>query len=434
MANERESTKGKSNGALARPRGTQDILPGEQKYWEHVIDTAVSVFRGWNFQRIDTPIFEEVGLFERGIGEETDVVSKELFLLKPRGGSVYALRPEGTAPVARAYIENGMRSRPQPVKMFYVGPFFRYDRPQKGRWRQLHQFGVEVIGSPSPVIDAQLLFLSHLVLQTIGVEDYVLQVNSIGEPKERSEYIKLLKEHYRRHNTKMCRDCKERIVKNPLRVLDCKEEKCQQLKNTAPRLMDHLSDASRAHFDTVVKMLDGVGVVYEVNPLLVRGLDYYSHTVWEFVSKREGNLSLSAGGRYDGLVKLLGGRATPAVGFSSGIERIVDQLKEEGVELMVTDAPQVFVAHLGLKAKKEALKIMAKLQQAQIPFSEALSRDGMQAQLRQADRQGVKWAIILGQKEVLDATVIFRNMESGMQEVVPQDKLVEELHRRLGFS
>jgi len=198
--------------------------------------------------------------------------------------------------------------------------------------------------------------------------------------------------------------------------------------------MDHLSDASRAHFDTVVKMLDGVGVVYEVNPLLVRGLDYYSHTVWEFVSKREGNLSLSAGGRYDGLVKLLGGRATPAVGFSSGIERIVDQLKEEGVELMVTDAPQVFVAHLGLKAKKEALKIMAKLQQAQIPFSEALSRDGMQAQLRQADRQGVKWAIILGQKEVLDATVIFRNMESGMQEVVPQDKVVEELHRRLGFS
>lgn len=431
-------TKGITQFPVNKPRGTQDILPDQQMYWEYVVETAKSFFYGWNFQRIDTPLFEETALFTRGVGEETDMVSKEMFELKSRGSAAYALRPEGTAPVARAFIEHGMRSWPQPVKLFYVGPFFRYERPQKGRWRQLHQFGVEVFGSTSAVTDAELMFLTYLLLKRLGLEQVELQVNSLGQSEEREAYIKLLKEHYRRNRQKLCKDCKERLVKNPLRLLDCKEEKCQQLASTAPRLLDHLTEESHKHFEEVLRLLDELGVSYVVKPSLVRGLDYYTHTVWEFVTKTvaEGapSLTLSAGGRYNGLVKLLGGKDTPGVGFASGVERIIDQLKIEGVELTVADRPQVFIAQLGQRAKREALLLSQILQEARVPFASSLDRDGMQAQLRSADRVGAKWALIIGQKEAIDKTVIFRNMESGMQEVVPQDKVVEELKKRLSLT
>lgn len=423
---------------LHKPRGTQDILPDQQVYWEYVVETAKSFFYGWNFQRIDMPLFEETALFTRGVGEETDMVSKEMYELKTRGGAGYALRPEGTAPVARAFIEHGMRAWPQPVKLFYVGPFFRYGRPQKGRWRQLHQFGVEVFGSASPVTDAELMFLTNLLLKRLGLEQFELQVNSLGQAEERGVYIKLLKEHYRRNRQKLCKDCKERLAKNPLRLLDCKEEKCQQLAATAPRLLDHLTEESRRHFEAVLGLLDELEVRYVVKPSLVRGLDYYTHTVWEFVTKTaEGgasSLALSAGGRYNGLIKLLGGKDTAGVGFASGIERIIDQLKLEGVELTVADKPQVFIAQLGQRAKREALMLSQLLQEARVPFASSLDRDGMQAQLRSADRVGAQWALIIGQKEALDKTVIFRNMESGMQEVVPQDRVVEELKKRLSLA
>lgn len=421
-----------------KPRGTQDILPEQQMYWEYVVETAKSFFYGWNFQRIDTPLFEELALFVRAVGEDTDVVNKEMYELKPRGGTGYALRPEGTAPAARAFIEHGMRAWPQPVKLFYVGPLFRYERPQKGRWRQHHQFGVEVFGSASAVTDAEVIFLTNLLLKKLGLEQFELQINSLGQAEERGAYIKLLKEHYRRNRQKLCKDCKERLVNNPLRLLDCKEEKCQQLASTAPRLLDHLTEESRKHFEEVLGLLDELEVRYTVKPSLVRGLDYYTHTVWEFVTKTpEGeasSLSLSSGGRYNGLIKLLGGKDTPAVGFGMGIERIIDQLKTEGVELTVADRPQVFIAQLGRRAKREALLLSQLLQEARVPFASSLDRDGMQAQLRSADRVGAKWALIIGQKEALDKTVIFRNMESGMQEVVPQDKVVEELKKRLSLT
>jgi histidyl-tRNA synthetase len=431
----------KSNGGvtlpLSHPRGTQDILPDQQKYWEYVVETTKSFLQGWNFQRIDTPLFEELVLFQRGLGQETDIVAKEIFELKSRGGSPYVLRPEGTASLVRAYIEHGMRAWSQPVKLFYIGPFFRYDRPQKGRWRQLHQFGVEVFGSTAAITDAQLIYITHLLFRRLGLEDYTVHINTLGEAVERGAYIKLLKDHYRRNRQKLCKDCKERFVTNPLRLLDCKEEKCQQLANTAPRLLDHLGEVSRQHFEAVLGILDKLAVPYEIKPALVRGLDYYTHTVWEFVPKtapESAQSSLAGGGRYNGLVKALGGKDTPGVGFAAGIERIIDRLKEEGVELSLADRPQVFVAQLGARAKKESLDILRQLQEAQIPFAESLDRDGMQAQLRLADRVGVRWALIIGQKEVLDKTIIFRNMESGMQEVVPQDKMVSELQKRLSLQ
>lgn len=428
----------KPSEMVQSPRGTQDILPQEQKYWEYVVETAKSVLQGFHFQRIDTPIFEEVDLFTRGIGEEVDVVAKELFELKARGGSAhYALRPEGTAPVVRSYIEHGMRSWPKPVKLFYAGPFFRYDRPQAGRWRQFHQFGIEVFGSNAPVTDAHVIYLTHIVLQQLGLEDYTIHLNSLGEPAERKVYIKLLKDHYRRNRQKLCKDCKERLTTNPLRVLDCKEEKCQQLANTAPRLLDHLSEVSRVHFSSMLAILDELKVPYAITPSLVRGLDYYTHTVFEFVPKaKEGRSqsSLAGGGRYNGLVKKLGGRDTPAVGMAAGVERIIDQLKDEGVELSLTDAPQIFVAHLGTQAKHHALRIFRELQEAGIPFAESVDRDGMQPQLKLADRLGVPWALIIGHKEVIDKTVILRSMESGMQEVISRESMVAELKRRLNIG
>jgi histidyl-tRNA synthetase len=361
-----------------------------------------------------------------------------MFHLKQRGsGAKYVLRPEGTAPVARAYIEHGMRSWPKPVKLFYVGPFFRYERPQAGRWRQHHQVGLELWGSSSPISDVEVIYVYSLVLRDLGIEEYVLQVNSIGVPAERKEYIKLLRDHYRRNRTKLCQTCKERLKTNPLRVLDCKEEKCQQVANTAPRLLDHLQEGSRRHFEGVLMGLDALGVAYDVNPHLVRGLDYYTHTVCEFVSKGEApedRKTLIAGGRYDGLMKQLGGKDTPGVGLSGGMERIIDQIKKEGIELTLSDKPRVFIAQLGEQAKYAALKVCRELQQAGIPFAESLDRDGMQAQLKMADRLGVPWTLIVGHKEVIDSTVILRSMESGMQEVIPRDKLVGELNRRLHIA
>ncbi len=425
---------------LSSPRGTQDVLPQEQKYWEYVIDGARQFLRGWYFQQVDTPLYEETALFTRGIGQDTDIVSKELFELKARGqGAHYSLRPEATAPIVRAYIEHGMRTWPRPVKLFTIGSFFRYDRPQAGRFRELHQIGMEVFGSPAPITDAQIIYLIHLFFQSLGLEKYTLLINTLGDPGERKAYIKLLKEHYRRNRSKLCRDCKERLVSNPLRVLDCKEEKCQQVANTAPRLLEHLSDASKQHFEGVLAALDGLEVPYQIAPGLVRGLDYYTHTVFEFVPKSDNpeeaqQPSIAAGGRYNNLVKELGGRDMPAVGAALGVERIIDRIKAEGIELTLADKPQVFVAQLGDAAKVVALKIMKELREADILFAESVFRDGMQLQLKLADRLQVQWALIVGQKEVLDNTVILRNMESGMQEVVAQEKLVEELQKRLAIS
>jgi histidyl-tRNA synthetase len=420
---------------LQTPRGTQDVLPSEQKYWEYIVEMAKLAMRGWGFHRVDTPLFEETVLFTRSVGENTDIVAKELFELKTRGGgAASSLRPEGTAPLVRAYIEHGMRSWPKPVKLYYVGPFFRYDRPQAGRWRQLHQFGFEIFGSAAPITDAEVIYVAHTLLAQLGLDDYVFRLNSLGAPADRKAYIKVLKDHYRRNRSKLCQDCKERLKTNPLRVLDCKEEKCQQVANTAPRLLDHLSDEARENFEQTVGMLRELEVPHEIYPSLVRGLDYYTGTVWEVLPRSQeaaSQGSLGGGGRYDGLVRLLGGRDTPALGGSFGIERIVARLKEEEVELTAVDGPSVFVAQLGGAAKIAALKVMRSLQEAQIQFAESVDREGMQPQLKLANRLGATWVVIIGQKEVLDKTVILRNMVSGMQEVVAQDKLAQELSRRL---
>lgn len=435
-AEEVDGQETKSAVALARPRGTQDIFGESWKYWEYVVESAKTVLRGWHFQPIETPIFEEEALFRRAVGEGTDIVHKEMFELKSRGkGVAYVLRPEATAGIVRAYIENGLRGWPKPVKLFSVGPLFRYERPQKGRWRQHYQVDLEMFGAGVPVSDAQLIFVLHTFFQQLGLEDYVVRLNSLGLANERAAYVKLLKEHLRRNRAKLSRESKERISVNPLRILDSKDEKDQRVVNTAPKLIDHLSEESRRYFDSVLKYLTALQVPYEVTPTLVRGLDYYTHTVFEFVPKtpdEEGRqITFAGGGRYDALVKLLGGKDTPAIGAGIGVERVVERLRLEGVELLSTDRPQVFVAQLGEDARVEALRVMKELREADVPFAESIYREGMQAQLKAADRMKVAWTLIVGHKEVLDKTVILRNMESGMQEVIPREKLAEELHKRL---
>ncbi len=426
--------KGGNPFPLQAPRGTRDILPGEQKYWEYVVETGKMVLRNWNFKRVDTPIFEETPLFTRAVGENTDIVSKELFELKTRGsGARYSLRPELTASMVRAYIENGLRSWAKPVKLYYVGPLFRYDRPQAGRWRQFHQLGMEVFGSDAYVTDVMIMYVMHVILRQLGLEEYTFCVNSLGAPNDRQEYVKTLKEYCRRSRHKLCRQCKERITSNPLRILDCKEEKCRQVANTAPKLFDYMSEEEKKHYQKVLDMLEALEVPHRKQQSLARGLDYYTGVVWEVLpdGDESASTSLAGGGRYDNLVKELGGRATPAVGGSLGIERAIDSLKEEGMELTVTDQPRVFVAQLGEMAKLAALGIMNELQEAGIHFAESVDREGMQPQLKIASRLGVRWVVIVGQKEVLDKTVILRNMDSGMQEVVAQGELCEELHKRL---
>lgn len=423
---------------LKSPRGTADLLPSDQKYWEYVIENAKSFLRGWHFQQIETPMFEDINLFTRGIGDNTDIIQKELFEVKSRGkGAHYALRPEGTASMIRSYIEHGMRSWPRPVKLFMIGSFFRYERPQAGRLREFHQVDMEIVGSAAPITDVQVIYVLYLFFKHLGLDDFVVLINTLGEQNERAAYISLLKDHYKRNKQKLCRDCKERLVTNPLRLLDCKEEKCQQVGNTAPRLLDHLSEASKKHFEFILASLQELGVPYEVAPSLVRGLDYYTHTVFEFVPKSTRGESqqntLAAGGRYNNLVKELGGKDVPAIGAGIGIERVIERVKEEGIELTLADQPQLFITQLGEQAKILGLKIMKDLRDADIPFAESIDRDGMQPQLRMADRLKVQWTIIIGQKEVLDQTVILRNMESGMQEVIDRDKLVKELERRLNI-
>lgn len=435
------------------PRGMHDVLPGEQPYWELIGDTVRQLATSFNFQRIDTPLAESPGLFERGLGTTSDVVSKEMFHVRDRSGKEkLALRPELTAGIVRAYLEHGMHTMPQPVRLWYVGPMFRHDRPQAGRYRQFTQFGVEVIGEGSPLIDAQVIHLVHEIIRELQLEHVRLELNSMGHfaPECRSKYLDLLRTHAVDHLAKLCANCKRRAKVNPLRLLDCKEEKCQVVANQAPKIAEHLCTACTSHYAAVKSALADLHVPVKENPHLVRGLDYYTRTVFEVVPTAPQAVpqmpeagaggevsrpvfSLGGGGRYDGLVELFGGPPTPAMGFAGGIERIILAMKAEGIEVRRTGQPELFLAHLGDLGRKQALKLFDELRRAGFRVAEALHKPGIKGQLRVADRQKIPWALIVGQKEALDSSVIIRNMESGVQETlsVSMDVLIPALKKRL---
>lgn len=415
-------------------KGFKDILPADQKYWDLIRQTAESFYRGYGFSRIDLPILEDANLFIRSIGKQTDIIEKEMFSFVDQGQGTVILRPEATASVARAYINHGMINLPQPVKLYYWGPMFRRERPQSGRQRQFYQFGFEILGDDNPVIDAQIIAIMNNFYHQIGLDQISIQVNSIGCPECRKTYIQELLTYYRAKRKMLCEDCKKRLTKNSLRLLDCKNESCQFIRNEAPQIVDWLDEECKNHFMKVVEYLDELNISYILNPYLVRGLDYYTKTVfevWPQEIKEGSQAALCGGGRYDGLVELLGGQPTPASGVSVGVERTVNQLKQKGVKIPDQALPEVFLAQIGDQAKVKALLLFEQLRQENIAVVENFAQDGLKVQLELANNLKVKYALILGQKEVMDGTILIRDMDSGVQEIIDFSKVIDELKKKL---
>jgi histidyl-tRNA synthetase len=408
------------------PRGTQDILPAEQPYWSFILAKAAEAARLYGYARIDTPTFEEAGLFIRTVGEGTDIVEKEMYTFSDHGGGQMTLRPEGTAPVCRAYIEHGMSSLPQPVKLYYVTSIFRYERPQAGRFREHHQVGYEAIGEPGATLDAEVIAMAWRFFTLLGLAGLTLQVNSIGCPHCRPGYLATLKSYFK--NLPLCADCQVRVEKNTLRLLDCKNPACAGQAKTAPRSVDCLCPDCQQHFTELRQQLDILGLPYHINHTLVRGLDYYSRTVFEIQPKVEGGQStIAGGGRYDGLIEQLGGKPTPGVGFATGIERIVLNLKRQNVVIPGLPAPSVFLAWMGDKARLEAVRLTGVLHEAGISAVAAYSPKSLKGQLRQADAFGCRYVVIIGEEELARGVVVLRDLRAASQQDVSPAELVGKL-------
>jgi len=415
------------------PRGTQDILPEDQAYWRYVRQRIHHVCQLYGYRQIDTPIFETTPLYVRSVGEVTDIVEKEMYSFEDKGGQPITLRPEFTAGIVRAYLEHGMRTLPQPVKLYSIGPIFRYERPQAGRYRQHTQFDIEAIGESDPAVDVEVISVAWQLFEDLGFQGLSLQINSTGCPKCRPGYLKLLVDYYEEHTGEICRDCRRRLKRNPLRLLDCKADQCQPVIASAPRIREHLCVECREHFETLLGYLDTLGWPHEVNHRLVRGIDYYTKTVFEIFSAGIGaQNAVCGGGRYDGLMEQLGGPPTPGIGFGSGVERIILTMKHAGVEIPPIPSPGVVVIHAGPEAKAAALKLASDLRFAGVGALVSFGERSLKAQLRQANKAGVGYALILGEQELAGGQVALRDMESGEQSSVDRAKIVAELQRRLG--
>ena len=415
-------------------RGFRDLLPADAKAWEHVRQTALTLAGGYGFTVVDPPVLEESALFIRAAGRHSDIVTKEMFSFTDSGGENVTLRPEFTPGVVRLYLEHGLNSQPQPVKLAYFGSAFRRERPQHGRFRQFSQFGVEVIGSASAVLDAQLVALFSRLCDTLKLSPVSIQINSLGCPSCRAEFRTELVNYYKPKRRHLCEDCRKRLVRNPLRILDCKQATCQALLAGAPQLLDWVDEVCKKHFMSVLEYLDGMEIPYVLNPYLVRGLDYYSRTVFEVwpTSDAAGSTAaLGGGGRYDDLVSQLGGPPTPAAGWALGVDRLVQRLKELNALPPAVVAPQVFVAQIGEQAKVKALKLFEQLRQQGFNVAENFSKDSLKAQLEQANKLGSRYTVIIGQKEVLDSTVLVRDMDGGVQEIIGYDRVVADLTKKL---
>lgn len=415
------------------PRGTTDILPEEQIYWTYVQDKAASLCCLYGYQPIDTPVFEDQKLFARSSSHGTDLAEKEMYVFEDRGGQLLALKAEGTAPVCRAYLEHGLFNLAQPVRLYYLSAIFRYERPQAGRYRQHHQFGFEAIGDADPVLDAEVIELAQHFLLSLGLSGFSLQLNSIGCRQCRPAYIRALLSHYAGHAQKLCPDCQTRREKNPLRLLDCKNATCQEIADSAPAIRKYLCAECQEHFQKVQQYLEILDIPFQLNNKLVRGLDYYTRTVFEFQPEEEGaQKTIGGGGRYDDLIEALGGKPTPAVGFAAGIERIILNLKTQNISLPSPPAATVFLIHIGGKAKLETVKLAATLRQAGIATISAVGDRSLKSQLRQAHNRGFPTVIIVGEEEIDAQQAILRDMSTGTQQNIPFGEIVSAVTTSCG--
>ncbi len=411
------------------PKGTKDALPQDSYGFLTVEKKAREVARLFNLNEIRTPTFEHTELFLRGVGDTTDVVGKEMYTFLDKGERSITLKPEGTAGVARAYIESGMdRNASLPVKMYYITPVFRYERPQSGRLREHHQFGVELYGSSSAETDTEVIQIAKTLMESVGIKGAELFINSIGCPECRKKYNSALKEFIAGNLDKMCKDCKERFDKNPLRLLDCKEENCKKLNAGAPAILDYLCDECKEHFETLKNCLNEAGIAFTVNPRIVRGLDYYTRTVFEFIND---GLTVCGGGRYDNLVSLLGGNSTPAVGFGMGLERLLMIAEKEGADLGEPNAPTVYVANLSDNEKSAVRKLVYSLRRAGISAECDLMARSLKAQMKYAGRSGAKYVTVIGDSEILSGVCNLKRMSDGETQEIKIDELVKTLKEKI---
>jgi len=420
---------------IQAPRGVHDILPEDQKFWGKIYSIANQVLVGYGFKRIDVPVFEDVRLYLRGTGQTTDIVQKEMYTFKSKSGETFALRPEFTPGIVRAYIEHGMKNLSQPVKLYTTGSLFRHENPQAGRYRQFHQINWEIIGDESPVSDVQVIQVFIGILKKLNLKKFTFYINSIGCPICVPKYKKNLLSYYRGYLNRLCPDCKRRFKENPLRLLDCKKDKCRKLIDKAPQMLDFLCEECHNHFKGVLEFLDELDIPYQLSPQLVRGIDYYTKTVFEFYESSKETSSqgaLMGGGRYDNLVEMFKGKPTPGVGAASGIERLVNVIKKQDIKVSEKENPKVFLIQLGDLGKKKCLKLFEEFQNKGIKIGEAFSKPSIKAQLKAADKEGVEMALIMGQREALEGTIIIRDMKSGAQETILLSRVINEVKKRLG--
>lgn len=437
---------------IQSPKGMRDIFEPDYFTYQGFFEKASEIAMYYGFKPIELPILEPEELFLSSVGEGTDIIDKEMYTLKTKGGDKLAMRPEGTAGVMRSYIENGLNSQPQPVMLFYYGPFFRHEKPQRGRLRELRQFGLEILGTSKSIADATTIMVTLTILKEMGLKNLCVHINSIGDKESRPQFTRELISYYKKNLSTICTNCKQRLKTNPLRVLDCKTPKCQPIKDEAPDFISLLAGEAKQHFKEVLEYLDAMGVEYRINNHLVRGLDYYTKTVFEIVQNPTGDkcdekcddaskegaeetpepLALAGGGRYDDLAKKLGSKKeVPAMGASIGVDRVIMQPDHQPISPRILKQPKVFFIQLGFEAKLKCLEVIEILRQAKIPVQQSLTKDKLSGQLGLAEKLNIPFTIILGQREALDKTVIVRDMMSRSQETIPIDTLAAYLKKHI---
>ena len=395
-------------------KGTKDVLPKDVHKNQYIEATALDIASKFGYKEIRTPVFEHTELFQRGVGDTTDVVQKEMYTFDDKGGRSITLRPEGTAGAVRSYLENGLCNEALPQKVCYLISCYRYEKPQAGRLREFHQFGVECFGSASPLADAEIIALAKSLFDTLGVKDLSLEINSIGCPTCRAEYHKALKKYFSSRKDELCDTCKSRLDRNPMRILDCKSPICHEIAEGAPVVIDYLCDECKEHFENVQKYLKAQNIEYTINPQIVRGLDYYTKTVFEFVSNSIGAQgTVCGGGRYDGLVEELGGQHTPSLGFAMGIERLMLLMEAQGCEFPEAEKPDLFIVALGEKATLKAVEIAKDMREEGFSALLDLNQRSVRAQMKYADKLGAKFNVVIGDNEVEAKTAKLKNMQTG---------------------
>jgi len=408
------------------PKGVKDVLPEEQPFWHLIEEKILNIVKAYGYKRLILPIFEDTGLYARGVGQGTDIVEKEMYTFEDKGGNSITLRPEFTAGVMRAYLQHGMASLPKPVKVWSFGPVFRYERPQAGRFRQHTQFNVEALGEQDPALDFEVMSIAYQLYDELGFKNLSFQINSIGCPECRPAYLEKLKEYYNEHTDEICDDCKKRLKTNPLRVLDCKKAQCQNVIENAPPISKHLCGECKEHFSTLKFYLDGAGYKYQINHRLVRGLDYYTKTVFEVWAQGIGaQNAVCGGGRYDGLSQAIGGPPVPGVGFASGIERIVLTLQAQQDIEIKEQKPLVYFAVQSEAAKPFVVQIVSKLRRNHVPCIVAFGSRSLKAQMREANKRGVKFTVVTGEEELNKQKVHVKYMEEQKEIELSFEEIVD---------